>query len=137
MRRLVLPVLVVIVLILFGCAGHSSRHTQRYHIQPCVSPPCGSEIIYNDMILNWELERLPSDEYILSGTIMPRGVSEGTRVELAVMSIELARDITIVDSFSFPIVTRDMQVPLRFKHSFKPNGGFDGLTFNWDIHLEK
>lgn len=136
MCRFVLPLL-LLLLVLAGCAGHSSRHTQPERIQHCGSFPCGSESIFHDMILSWEVDRLPSDEFVLSGEIMPRGVPEGTKVEFAQMSVELARDMTIFDSFSFPIVTRDMRVPLRFKHTFKPSGGFDGLTFNWDLHVQR
>ncbi len=137
MCRLTLPVLILLLLIMTGCAGHSTRHTNRERIQACGSFPCGSEVIFHDMVLNWEVQREPTGECVLTGTIMPRGIHEGTKVELAVMSIELARDLTIFDSFSFPIVTRDMRLPLKFEHRFKPSGGFDGLTFNWDLHIDR
>lgn len=137
MHRFAFPLLILLIFAFFGCAGHSSRHTESYHIEPCRSFPCGNQVEFHDMLLDWELQREPSDEFVLTGTIMPRGVPEGTKVEMAVMSVELARDVTIVDSFSFPIETRDMRVPLRFKHRFTPAGGFDGLTFNWDIHIDR
>lgn len=137
MRRIVLSVFVLVLFTLSGCAGHGSRHTEAYHIQPCPTFPCGGDIYYRDMELSWEVQRTPDDEFILSGTIMPRGVPEGTKVEFAQMSVELTRDLTIFDSFSFPVVTREMTVPLTFKHRFKPTGGFDGLTFNWDIHINR
>lgn len=137
MRRFVLLLLILPVFILAGCAGHSSRHTERYHVQACRSFPCGDQVEYHDMEFDWELQRDPSGEYTLSGTLTPLGVPEGATADLAVMSFELARDLTIVDSFSFPIVSPDMRFPLKFRHRFTTSQGFDGLTFNWDLHIKE
>lgn len=99
----------------------------------CRSFPCGGKAISGDMVLFFEIDRQPDLQFVLTGTLTPRNVPEGTPVELAVLSFELARDVTLFDSFSFPIVSRDMRTPLHFTHRFQPSGGFDGVKFNWDV----
>jgi len=85
------------------------------------------------MVIEYVINREPSDEYVLTGTAMPRGVPRTAKVDLAVLSIELVRDMTIFDSYSFPMIGRDLSEPLQFKKRFTPDGGFDGITFNWDV----
>ena len=133
MSRLSLPLLTFLLFVMVGCAGHATRHVNRDRIEVCSSTPCGAEVVYPDMVINYTIIREPSDECVLSGTAMPRGMAATTQVDLAVLSIELVRDITIFESYSFPMVGRDLSEPLRFEKRFTPSGGFDGITLNWDI----
>lgn len=133
MSRLSTPLLTILLFILVGCAGHGTRHTNRDRVERCFSAPCGAQIVYPDMVINYTIIREVSGEYVLSGTAMPRGVAPSTKVDLAVLSIELVRDTTIFESYSFPMMGRDLSRPLQFKKRFKPSGGFDGITFNYDI----
>lgn len=137
MRTQLLFVSALVLMLSFGCAGHSSRHTNRDRVESCPNFPCGSVVYYNDMELDYSIERDPSDEFILTGTLIPRGVAAGTPVEMAVISFELIRDTTVTESFSFPVAARNMRIPLTFQHRFKPQGGFDGIMFTWDIHLSE
>jgi hypothetical protein len=89
------------------------------------------------MVLNYMIVREPSSEYILTGTAMPRGVSSESKIDLAVLSIELVRDTTVFESYSFPMIGNDLSKPLEFRKRFKPSGGFDGITFNWDIRVAR
>lgn len=100
----------------------------------CPSLPCGSEVVGNNMIVNFEIDEMPDHEFIISGTMTPRTVPNGTPVSFAQLDFTLMRDVTLVESYSVPIVSRDMRMPLRFKHHFTPSGGFDGVMFNWDVH---
>lgn len=134
MRRFTLPALLLLLLVLLGCAGHSTRHSSPGKIAACGTFPCGGTIYNDDVVLNWEIQRTPAEEFILTGTLTSRRVPEGTPVDMAVISFELARDITITDSFSFPVVGRDLKTPLAFRHQFTPSGGFDGIQFTCDIH---
>lgn len=133
MHKLISSILILALFFTLGCAAHGSRHVHRVQIQPCRSFPCGARIEFNDMELTYEIQLSPSGECLLTGTAMPRGVSPDTQVELAVLSVELIRDITVADSFSFPMEGTDLSRPLRFSKRFTPNGGFDGVTFHWDI----
>lgn len=137
MTRIFQLLIVLSLVASLGCAGHSSRHTNRARIELCPSVPCGSKVTSGDMTLDYSIVRETSGEYVLSGTLSPRGVVEGTKVDMAVVSFELVRDITVFDSFSFPVVGRELTVPLRFSHRFTPSGGFDGIMFNWDIRFKK
>ncbi|QJB56998.1 hypothetical protein [Pseudodesulfovibrio sp. zrk46] len=89
------------------------------------------------MIVNFEIEEMPDHEFVLTGTMTPRGVPLGTPVSFAQLEFSLTRDVTISDTYSVPIVSKDMRMPLRFKHHFTPSGGFDGVMFNWDVHYAK
>ena len=134
MSRLSLPLLTFLLFLMVGCAGHSTRHaSNRARIERCTSAPCGAQVVYSDMVINYTIVREVSGEYVFSGTAMPRGVAPTTKVDLAVISIELVRDITIFESYSFPMVGRDLTQPLRFKKRFTPSGGFDGITLNYDV----
>ncbi len=133
MPKLFLSLLIFLLFAVAGCAGQATRHVERARIERCLSTPCGAEIVYPDMVINYTIVREPSDEYVLSGTAMPRGMAATTQVDLAVISIELVRDVTIFESYSFPMIGRDLTEPLRFRKRFTPSGGFDGITLNWDI----
>jgi len=133
MPRLSLSFLFILLFLIAGCSGHSSRHANIGKIYSCPTTPCGLEIANSDMIFDYVIVREPSDDYIISGTMSPRGVPDGTLVDMAVLSFELARDMTIFDSFSFPIVGHDLRTPIQFKQRFTPSGGFDGIIFSWDV----
>ena len=132
MSRLTFTVLFLLLVSLTACTH--GRQVRRVNILPCQSFPCGNTLETNNMTLAWEIQLLPSDDCLLTGTAMPRGARPDAKVELAVLSVELIRDDTVADSFSFPMEGMDLRQPLRFSHRFKPAGGFDGVTFNWDIH---
>ena len=133
MLRFTLSIPLLLLLLLAGCSVHPGRQVHRVDIFPCGSFPCGDTIDFNDMTLAWEIQLLPSDDCLLTGTAMPVGVRPETGVDLAVLSVELIRDDTVADSFSFPMEGNNLQQPLRFSHRFTPSGGFDGVTFHWDI----
>ncbi|WP_319471245.1 hypothetical protein [uncultured Pseudodesulfovibrio sp.] len=134
MQRLIIPFFLLLILAAGGCASHSSDHANaRARVQACGSFPCGGEVIYPDMVINYEIQRTPEDEFILTGTAAPRHVQINRGIDLAILSVELLRDRTFTDTLSFPMIGNDLSQPLRFHKQFKPNGGFDGLTFNWDI----
>lgn len=137
MQRLALPLLLLLSLALVGCAGHSARHSSRGKLSSCPSFPCGGTVYNDDMTLAWEIERTPSDGFVLSGTLAPRRLPEGTPVDMAVLGFDLARDLTLFDSFSFPIVGRDLKTPIPFRHRFTPSSGFDGIQFTWDIRYQE
>jgi hypothetical protein len=132
MSRLTFLIPFLLLVLLAGCSA--GRQVRSVNILPCRSFPCGDTLETGNMTLAWEIQLLPSDDCLLTGTAMPRGVRPETKVDLAVLSVELIRDDTVADSFSFPMEGRDLQQPLRFSHRFTPAGGFDGVTFNWDIH---
>lgn len=135
MHRILLALLAVAMLFTLGCAGHSNRHTNnKGRIAMCSSLPCGAEVVGSDMIVNFNIVQLPTNEFILSGTMTPRGIPAGTKVDFAQLSFELTRDVTVFDDFSFPIVGKNLRTPIPFKYTFKPSGGFDGIMFNWDVH---
>lgn len=134
MSRLTLSIPVLLLLLLAACSAHHGRQVRRVNILPCPSFPCGDTLRTDNMTLAWEIQLLPSDDCLLTGTAMPRGARPESRVELAVLSVELIRDDSVADSFSFPMEGEDLRRPLRFSHRFTPSGGFDGVTFNWDIH---
>ena len=132
MSRLTFSIPFLLLVFLTACTP--GRQVRRVNILPCPSFPCGDTLETNNMTLAWEIQLLPSDDCLLTGTAMPRGARPDAKVELAVLSVELIRDDTVADSFSFPMEGMDLRQPLRFSHQFKPSGGFDGVTFNWDIH---
>jgi hypothetical protein len=133
MYRLSLSLIVLSLFMIQGCAGNSARNINRAKVAPCFTTPCGGEVVSPDMIIKYEIIREVSGDYVLSGTAMPRGMPRTTQVDLAVLSIELVRDITIFESYSFPMSGRDLTQPLHFRKRFTPDGGFDGITLNWDI----
>lgn len=133
MSRFSVLLLTLPLFIMVGCAGHSTRQANRARIERCPSAPCGAQIVYSDMVINYTIAREVSGEYVFSGTAMPRGKAATTRVDLAVISFELARDTIIFESYSFPMTGNDLSKPLEFRKRFKPSGGFDGITINYDV----
>ena len=120
----------------FGCASHSSRYaTAHADLQRCNSFPCGGEIIYPTMVVSFQIDRTADDVFILSGTATPRVGQPGQKIDVAVLGVELARDITITDSFEVGLRGNVIGPPLTFRHEFTPSGGFDGVSFTADIHL--
>ncbi|MEF2231801.1 MAG: hypothetical protein V3571_12790 [Pseudodesulfovibrio sp.] len=118
-----------------GCSSHSNVHDDaRAHIFPCPSCPCGERIVTGDMELVYTIDRSPSGQYVFQGTATPQGVAPGTRVELALLSVDLLRDRTVGYSLSIPMLGNDASAPLIFRHEFVPDGGFDGVTVRWDVH---
>jgi hypothetical protein len=134
MRRYLLLLLVLSSLMIVGCGAHSSMHERQSHMLACSNFPCGGEGAYRDADITYEIQRLPSGQCVLQGTIMPRRGVVGTIVDMAVVSVELLRDSTVGASFEFPVVGRSLRLPLQFRKVFVPESGFDGLTLDWDIH---
>ena len=135
MHRLILPFLLLLLVTAFGCASHSSRYNRTERIEPCPTFPCGAEIVHSDMVLNYVVHREPTGEFVLTGTLMPQGLAPGAQVDFIVLDFDLARDITLTDSYSFPVQGRTL--PFTFTKRFTPNGGFDGISFTWDVQYVK
>lgn len=131
-----LPLLLLFLVFIAGCGGHSSRHaTAHAHIQRCGMFPCGGEVVYHTMEVEYLIKRATDDTFVLSGTLTPRGGPEGAKIDVAVLSFELSRDITITDSYEVPLEATVYGPPITFRHEFTPSGGFDGISFEWDVHL--
>ena len=133
MLRFTLSIPLLLLLLLAGCSVHPGRQVHRVDIFPCGSFPCGDTIDFSDMTLAWRYSSCPRMTACSPARAMPVGVRPETGVDLAVLSVELIRDDTVADSFSFPMEGNNLQQPLRFSHRFTPSGGFDGVTFHWDI----
>jgi len=136
MLKITLPLL-LLLLFFSGCTPHGTRHVPVPDIIHCGSFPCGDEIETPDMDLVYEFDLDPSGTCLLRGTATPRGLSVNEDLDFIVISVELLRDVTVADSFSFPVPCQGPDRPIPFEKRFTPSGGFDGVTFHWDVRYQQ
>ncbi|QGY38614.1 hypothetical protein GM415_00120 [Pseudodesulfovibrio cashew] len=135
MRKILLLSSLFLCLLSLGCSAHSSRHANPHRIQGCRLFPCGGEADYPDMVINYEIVRETTTDYIITGTATLLNGPRDREIELALLDFGLTREGTVFDSYSVPMIGRDLRTPLRFKHRFTPESEFDGVLFDWDIHF--
>jgi len=136
MLKTTLPLL-LLLLLFAGCTPHGTRHVPEPDVLRCPSFPCGDEIESRTMNLVYEFDRDPSGDCLLRGTARPKDVPENEDLDFIVISVELLRDITVADSFSFPVPCQGPDRTVPFEKRFTPSGGFDGVTFHWDVQLAR
>ncbi|WP_243543903.1 hypothetical protein [Pseudodesulfovibrio tunisiensis] len=121
----------------FGCAPKHA-HKNEAAIVRCEPPSCARTLYYPDMRLQYSLVRdAETGQFVLQGTAEPRNPPQNAVIDIAVLDVDLVRDTTVAQSFSIPLLGTSAAGPLRFHHVFTADGGFDGLSFNWDIHFRE